>query len=254
MNSITRVTANILFSIIISFVFADIAFYGFGFIKSSPLNAAIVVFASCFVASLLICELFSISKESNKIKNKVKKSRLSKIAKRIAIENARYSRRIRGSGQALINQETSDTGTLNQTPSVNDFKKEQIKSENRLDTDSVSSGSQSAEQKKLKESSPKQQSGSEKSSSAPNLAVDEKIVSLYVGNLSYTVQNTELEQLLIKYGKAEKISIMRNNKGKKKKAYAYIRMKKSEAEKAASELNSTVFQSKSIIVKVSYSN
>lgn len=272
MNSITRVTANIFFSIIISFVFADIAFYGFGFIKASPLNAAIVVFAACFASSLLICELFSISKETNKIKNKVKKSRLSKIAKRIAIENARHNRRLRNrDSQTTISQSETSENRIKETDTLiktdqsiqNNLNSESPDQKNRAEItkDELSTVAQISQDaldtlqttdSKTKDS-PVETAGNDAGrSDQHNKQTNEKIVSLYVGNLSYTVQDSELRNLLKAYGNAEKISIMRNSKGKKKKAYAYIKMSKSAAEKAASELNSKQFQSRSIIVKVSY--
>lgn len=272
MNSITRVTANIFFSIIISFVFANIAFYGFGFIKASPLNAAIVVFAACFASSLLICELFSISKETNKIKNKVKKSRLSKIAKRIAIENARNNRRLRNrDSQKSMTQtdmaeniiiqpetlvQTDQNCQLNQnseSPVQNtrkEFTNNELSAETKISQETPDPLKSTDSERK--DSTVKTAVINAGKSDLQNEQASEKIVSLYIGNLSYTVQDSELRNLLKVYGNAEKISIMRNNKGKKKKAYAYIKMCKSAAEKAASELNNRQFQSRSIIVKVSY--
>ncbi|MBQ8706954.1 MAG: hypothetical protein IJ523_02565 [Succinivibrionaceae bacterium] len=281
MNSITRLTANVFFAIIISVVFADIAYYGFGFIRSSPMNAAIVVFAACFASSLLICELFSVSKESNKIKNKVRKSRLSKIAKRIAIENARYNRRIRnpklprtGSGAALDESPNSalgtgaaetTTGAAIRTSASDDSlnvaepeKSEELKTtadEKNAPADETAGSDAGDDKKKLEDDGKKRDGADEPANAAPD-AEDAKSaepeVNLYIGNLSFSIQNAELEKLLEPYGRTIKINIMHNRKGKKKKAYAYVRMSKSSAEKAASELNNSRFQERAIMVKVSY--
>ncbi len=88
MNSYIRLLANVFFAFIISFVFADLVYFGFNFVKSSPINASLCMFLGCFVSSLLVCELFSISKESNKTHRRIKKTRLTKIAKKIALEKA----------------------------------------------------------------------------------------------------------------------------------------------------------------------
>ena len=285
MNSITRLTANIFFAIIISVVFADIAYYGFGFIRSSPMNAAMVVFAACFASSLLICELFSVSKESNKIKNKVKKSRLSKIAKRIAIENARYNRRIRNASPPRIsagaagddnpnqNQDQTTCGIRTpanaESPAVAEEDQQKVadpaKAANRITEPAQESSAPDGQATAKKtqngrgdgESGKKQEAGNRNEKTGEGAEAEaganaEPEVNLYIGNLSFSIQSAEIEKLLEPYGKTIKINIMHNRKGKKKKAYAYVRMSKSCAEKAAAELNNARFQERAIMVKVSY--
>ncbi len=368
MNSITRLTANIFFAIIISLVFADCAYFGHGFIKASPLNAALVVFATCFVSSLLICELFSVSKESNKIKNKVRKTHLSKIAKRIAIENARNNRRQRKNIQtpaATMPQSTEALGTAKkadqlsalsagktfetqetaQTPDetgcsagetqtevrpgiirladgkwpaqdpespiqcstadseqmpksarkpapeiqeVRAGKKQESKAEEMItgsvvecaasDVSGAETGKAVASGKKIGSDPTATTQTQEQSQTAPaqstvpsSAAIGKtqqsqssdkdsvqgtpvQMVSLYVGNLSNDIQASDLENLLKPYGQPTKIKIFRDNKGRRRKAYAYVGMAREPAQKAAKSLNNTPYQNRTLNVKVSYSS
>jgi RNA recognition motif-containing protein len=80
------------------------------------------------------------------------------------------------------------------------------------------------------------------------------MVSLYVGNLSNDIQASDLENLLKPYGQPTKIKIFRDNKGRRRKAYAYVGMAREPAQKAAKSLNNTPFQNRTLNVKVSYSS
>ncbi len=260
MNSITRVTANIFFSIIISLVFADFAYFGHGFIKASPMNAAIVVFATCFASALLICELFSVSKESNKIKSKVKKTRLSKIAKRIALENAKYNRRIRNGEENQLNnknKKSSDNGIkldikVNKVPASDDVKQDNL---TKNESASVTEATSKDMGKKTSEQSHPDKSNEENNQELKEQQKESQInqqdlVNLYIGNLSYSIQEEEIKELLSKYGQIAKIHVLRNKKGKKKKAYAYVNISLIEAQKIVADLNNTNFQGRNLYLKI----
>ncbi len=66
---------------------------------------------------------------------------------------------------------------------------------------------------------------------------------LYVGNLSYTVNNQQLEELFSSYGEVKQINIIEG------RGFGFVEMSNSEeAQKAKEELNGTDFEGRSLRV------
>lgn len=225
-NSYIRLLANIFFAFIISFVFADFVYFGFNFVKASPINAAICMFIGCFISSLLVCELFSISKEYNKTNRRIKKTRLNRIAKKIAMEKAQM---FAGMAEKSDNQ-TIEARSNKVTVAISSSNsKEESLSKNQI----VSNTSLIAQQEQ--EKSPERISisvsaSSEKSTdenqhhsvseTSPDTATDEKIL---LRNLPVNVSQKEIEDLLAKNNiTAKKIAIIRNRRGSKKRKQATV--------------------------------
>ncbi|NWF58034.1 MAG: RNA-binding protein [Fischerella sp.] len=58
-------------------------------------------------------------------------------------------------------------------------------------------------------------------------------MSIYVGNLSYEVEEYDLKQIFSKYGSVKKIQVSTNNKTGEKKGFAVVEMETGTEEAAA---------------------
>lgn len=66
---------------------------------------------------------------------------------------------------------------------------------------------------------------------------------LYIGNLSYSVTNEELEELFTNYGEVKEVKIIEG------KGFAFVEMsKQADAEKAKGSLNSSDFKGRTLKV------
>jgi RNA recognition motif-containing protein len=73
--------------------------------------------------------------------------------------------------------------------------------------------------------------------------------NLYVGNLPYTVTESELIQLFSGFGKVEGVRIINDSASGKPKGYAFITMaERPDADKAARRLNGKDFQGRTLKV------
>lgn len=223
MNSFIRLLANVFFAFIISFVFADFAYFGFNFVKSSPINASICMFIGCFISSLLVCEMFSISKESNKTNRRVKRTRLTRIAKKIAQEKAlAYAEKIT---QDQDNEEIA------------------INSVNNIQSNLVT------------------QNNNEVHNNTNNDLLECKSISsknnnkILIKNLPYNVSKTEIISLFTNEFIVKNVEISRNKNGNKKQklygsAVATVILDNSNFEKAILKINGKKIKNQTIVASL----
>jgi RNA recognition motif-containing protein len=75
-------------------------------------------------------------------------------------------------------------------------------------------------------------------------------MNIYVGNLNYDVKETELQQVMEKYGSVSSVKIIIDRERGRSKGFGFVEMPvDSEATKAISELNETEFKGRNMIVK-----
>ncbi|KAA6309637.1 hypothetical protein EZS27_038910 [termite gut metagenome] len=75
-------------------------------------------------------------------------------------------------------------------------------------------------------------------------------MNIYVGNLNYDVKETELQQVMEKYGSVSSVKIIIDRERERSKGFGFVEMPvDSEATKAISELNETEFKGRNMIVK-----
>jgi RNA recognition motif-containing protein len=70
---------------------------------------------------------------------------------------------------------------------------------------------------------------------------------LYVGNLSYSAKEEDMEKLFSKYGRVRNINIVRDRVTRRLKGYAFVEMSKDDAAKAMA-LSGTEFLGRKIVV------
>ena len=76
---------------------------------------------------------------------------------------------------------------------------------------------------------------------------------VYVGNLNYRTEETDLERHFAQYGKISEVKIIKNNRTGRSKGYAFIRYTSAnEAEKALSS-HGAEFNSRSLVVRIAKS-
>ena len=72
---------------------------------------------------------------------------------------------------------------------------------------------------------------------------------LYVGNLSYSTNEPDLEQLFAQYGTVESVQVMRDAATERARGFGFVEMSSdSEAQQAAASLNETEFAGRTIQV------
>jgi RNA recognition motif-containing protein len=75
-------------------------------------------------------------------------------------------------------------------------------------------------------------------------------MNIYVGNLNYDVKDTELQQVMERYGSVSSVKIIIDRERGRSKGFGFVEMPvDSEATKAISELNETEFRGRNLIVK-----
>ena len=76
-------------------------------------------------------------------------------------------------------------------------------------------------------------------------------MNIYVGNLSYKVEENELRQLFEEYGEVASVKIITDKYSGRSKGFAFIEMNDEEqAKKAIEELNQKEVDGRQIIVNV----
>ena len=74
-------------------------------------------------------------------------------------------------------------------------------------------------------------------------------MNIYVGNLSYDVEETQLEELFAEFGAASSVKIIRDKFSGKSKGFGFVEMSnQSEAEAAIAALNDSNVQGRNIRV------
>ena len=74
-------------------------------------------------------------------------------------------------------------------------------------------------------------------------------MNIYVGNLAQDVKDEELRDLFAKHGRVESVKIIRDMFSQTSKGFGFVEMPgKAEAQKALTELNTSEFKGKKIIV------
>lgn len=76
-------------------------------------------------------------------------------------------------------------------------------------------------------------------------------MNIYVGNLSYKVEENELKQLFEEYGEVASVKIITDKYSGRSKGFAFIEMDDEEkAKKAIEELNDKEIDGRQIVVNV----
>jgi len=74
-------------------------------------------------------------------------------------------------------------------------------------------------------------------------------MNIYVGNLAQDVKDEELRDLFAQHGRVESVKIIRDMFSQTSKGFGFVEMPgKAEAQKALTELNTSEFKGKKIIV------
>jgi len=74
-------------------------------------------------------------------------------------------------------------------------------------------------------------------------------MNIYVGNLDYKVNESDLENLFSEYGTVSSVKIITDKYNGKSKGFGFVEMENSdEAKKAISELNGSALKSRDITV------
>lgn len=74
-------------------------------------------------------------------------------------------------------------------------------------------------------------------------------MNIYVGNLDYKTEETELENLFEEYGTVESASIITDKYSGRSKGFGFVTMENDdEARKAIEDLNGTTFKNRAIVV------
>ncbi len=74
-------------------------------------------------------------------------------------------------------------------------------------------------------------------------------MTIYVGNLSYKVNEEEINELFAGFGEVKSVKIIRDNASGRSKGFAFVEMEnEADAEAAIESLNETEFAERNIIV------
>lgn len=72
---------------------------------------------------------------------------------------------------------------------------------------------------------------------------------LYVGNLSYSVEETKLQELFSRHGSVASVKVITDKFSGRSKGFGFVEMGSSEeAERATAALNGTEFEGRAIVV------
>ncbi|KAA6343956.1 hypothetical protein EZS27_008390 [termite gut metagenome] len=75
-------------------------------------------------------------------------------------------------------------------------------------------------------------------------------MNIYVGNLNFSVREAELQQVLEEFGTVSSVRVITDRETGRSKGFGFAEMPDdSEAAKAISQLNETVFKGRNMIVK-----
>ena len=74
-------------------------------------------------------------------------------------------------------------------------------------------------------------------------------MNLYVGNLSYSMEEAELENLFAEFGEIESVKIIKNRETGRSRGFGFVEMPDNEsAQEAIAQLNEKVVQERKLIV------
>ncbi|MFG1501143.1 RNA-binding protein [Halobacteriovorax sp. XZX-3] len=75
--------------------------------------------------------------------------------------------------------------------------------------------------------------------------------NIYVGNLSYDIENSDLEKLFADVGNVVAVNVIRDQESGRARGFGFVEMETaSDAEKAISNLNDKNFMGRSLIVNM----
>ena len=75
-------------------------------------------------------------------------------------------------------------------------------------------------------------------------------MNMYVGNLSYNVQESALRQVMEEYGVVESVKLITDRETRRSKGFAFVEMpESSEASNAIKELNGAEYAGRPMVVK-----
>lgn len=88
-----------------------------------------------------------------------------------------------------------------------------------------------------------QPSATQKKTNTPSQTTAEPgdTISLYVGNLAYRAQRSELHALFSQYGQVNSVRIMTDRATRRPRGYAFVEMESNAAREALSQLDNTEF-------------
>ena len=71
---------------------------------------------------------------------------------------------------------------------------------------------------------------------------------IYVGNLSFSVTEVQVEELFAEYGEVESIAMINDRDTGRFRGFGFVEMEDSAADKAIAALNDTMFEGRSLRV------
>lgn len=75
-------------------------------------------------------------------------------------------------------------------------------------------------------------------------------MNIYVGNLSYRVKESDLQQVMEDYGSVSSVKIVKDRETGRSKGFGFVEMENEpEATKAIAELNGAEYEGRSMVVK-----
>ena len=87
------------------------------------------------------------------------------------------------------------------------------------------------------------------------LSREERVTTIYIGNLSYSKDEFQLKKLFAKYGKVTYIRLVRDTKTLKSKGFAFVQMpNKLDAQRAIENLNQSQLDGRTLKVSTAVEN
>ena len=75
-------------------------------------------------------------------------------------------------------------------------------------------------------------------------------MNMYIGNLSYSVREADLREVMEEYGTVESVKLIVDRDTRRSKGFAFIEMPEtSEAKRAIEELNGATYEGRPMVVK-----
>ncbi|MBL6734926.1 MAG: RNA-binding protein [Shewanellaceae bacterium] len=80
-----------------------------------------------------------------------------------------------------------------------------------------------------------------------------KSLTLYIGNLPYRAHEQNVKDLFGQYGQIQSLRLVKDRFTGKRKGFGFIEMPMADAKKALKQLNDSIFQERTLIVRVAKS-
>ncbi len=75
-------------------------------------------------------------------------------------------------------------------------------------------------------------------------------MNIYIGNLSYRIRESDLQQVLEEYGVVDSVKLIVDRDTRRSKGFAFVEMPNlAEAQKAIEELNQVEYEGRQMVVK-----